>query len=154
FTEPVPRVMHSSRVSVIMSMGEGSCVVVAESLFADVPVGLIETARVGSSAFINDATGRLLRPSHIAEDLTRLVTESSSMHPRAWMLENGKSARDSSALLNDRMRRAARAQGAPWTVDLAPMQWRPNAEYLDRDDGERLKSEYMRFAEAYGIPVQ
>lgn len=136
FTEPVPRVMHSSRVSVIMSLGEGSCVVVAESLFADVPVGLIETARIGSSAFINEATGRLLRPGNISEDLTRLLADSGSMHPRAWMLNNGKSARDSSALLNDTMRRSAHAQGRPWTVDLAPMQWRPNAEYLDSEDGE------------------
>jgi glycosyltransferase involved in cell wall biosynthesis len=154
FTEPVPHVMHSSRVSVIMSLGEGSCVVVAESLFADVPVGMIETARIGSSAFINEATGRLLRPAHIAEDLTRLIADAGSMHPRKWMLENGKSAWDSSALLNDTMRRAARAQGAPWTVDLAPMQWRPNAEYLRGEDGERLGPEYTRFADAYGIPVQ
>jgi glycosyltransferase involved in cell wall biosynthesis len=154
FTEPVPYVMRSSRVSVMMSLGEGSCVVVAESLFADVPVGLIETARIGSRAFINDATGRLLRPNHIAEDLTRLIADSSTMHPRQWMLENGKSAWDSSARLNETMKRVAQASGAPWTVDLAPMQWRPNADYLRPEDAGRLKSEYARFADAYGLPIQ
>jgi glycosyltransferase involved in cell wall biosynthesis len=154
FTRPVPYVMHSSRVSVIMSLCEGSCVVVAESLFADVPVGLIETARIGSRAFITEATGRFLRPGHIAEDLTRLIADSSSMHPRQWMLDNGKSAWDSSRLLNETMRRAAQTRGAPWTSDLTPMQWRPNAEYLNSDDAEGLRAEYGRFGEAYGLPIQ
>lgn len=154
FTAPVTQVMHASRVSVIMSLGEGSCVVVSESMFADVPVGLIETARIGSRAFINDATGRFLRPNHIPEDLTRLIADSRTMHPRTWMLESRKSAWDSSALLNDTMRRAAQENGAPWTVDLAPMQWRPNAEYLRHEDGERLRPEYARFAEAYDVPIQ
>ncbi len=59
--EVVARWLCRARASVILSRREGSCVVVAESLFADTPAALLENAEVGSRAFINASTGRLLR---------------------------------------------------------------------------------------------
>jgi len=45
----------------VLSRREGSCVVVAESMFADTPVALLDNAVIGSRAFINDQTGRFSR---------------------------------------------------------------------------------------------
>lgn len=146
--------MHSSRTSVIMSLGEGACVAVAESLFADVPVALIEGANIGSSAFINERTGALLRPWRLAGDMAALIERAPAMHPRQWMLETGRGYAESSRLLNDSLREWGVGDGRPWTRDLVAMQWRPNAEFGRRSEGEELLTEYRAFEERYGIEVQ
>ena len=148
------RVLSASKVSVIMSKGEGSCVAIAESLFADVPVGLLEDANVGSRVFINEQTGRFLRPRHIAEDLTLLITDYAQFHPREWMLEHGKSCRESSETLNRALKSWSAEHGEPWTVDLAPFHWRPTARYLAVEDARAMGEEYRRFEREYGVPVE
>ena len=76
--------LQSAKVSVIMSMREGSCVAVAESLFANVPVGLIEGANIGSRIFINNRTGCFLRPGRLAKDLTSFVERYRTYEPLKW----------------------------------------------------------------------
>jgi len=159
FAEALPdkemiEMLQSAKVSVIMSLGEGSCVAVAESLFADVPVALIETANVGSRAFINDQTGCFLRPGRIAQDLEEFIERSSTYRPREWMLANRMSHRDSSCILNEALKRLAAQKGQPWTTDIATMHWRPNAAFDSETDQERMRPEYDRFAADFGIPVQ
>ena len=132
--------LQSARVSVIMSKGEGSCVAVAESLFANIPVGLIEGARVGSNVFINAQTGRFLRESRLGEDLVDFVNHYSDFQPRQWMLDGATSCYASSQILNQLLRQHAESEGRPWTQDLKPMQWRPNAEYLNAEDAAALHS--------------
>jgi hypothetical protein len=149
--EKVNSVLQSAKVSVIMSMHEGSSVVVAESLLADIPVALIAGARVGSGALINEETGCFLRPSSIAADLSRFVENYQNYRPRKWMLEHGKSYKESSIILNNFLKSWAREAGYPWTVDLVPMQWRPNPEYVTRDDALSMSDEYTRFEKAYNV---
>ncbi len=148
------RTLCSSKVSVIMSKGEGSCVAIAESLFVDVPVGLLEDANVGSRVFINAQTGRFLRPRHLAEDLTKLIQDYRQFHPREWMLENGKSYRESSDTLNRALKSWSSQQGEPWTVDLMPFHWRPTARYLTLEEARSMDGEYQRFEREYGVPVE
>ena len=146
--------LQSAKVSVIMSLAEGACVAVAESLFADVPVGLIESANVGSSTFINEKTGCFLRPAHIPEDLQAFIQRSATYHPRQWMLANGISHRDSSRVLNETLKTLALQRDQQWTTDIATMHWRPNAEFDSPADLEEMRPEYARFEAEFGLPVQ
>jgi len=148
------RELRSAKVSVILSRQEGSCVAVAESLFAGVPVGLLRAARIGSKAFINERTGRLLNESSLASDLTSFLEHYGEYRPREWALEAGISCRESSGVLNDHLKRAAVSSGRQWTVDIAPMHWRPYPRYLCDTDRISLQDEYDRFASTYGVGIK
>ena len=152
--EAMVRSLQSARVSLIMSMNEGSCVAVAEALFADVPVGLIQNARVGSRCFLGPTSGRFLDPRHLGRDLKAFVADSSSFAPRAWMLQNRHSYRDSSTTLNAVLRQRAGKEGLPWTTDIVPMQWRPNPEYVSDRDAAAFQQSYVDFEERYGIGLR
>ena len=146
--------LQSGKVSVIMSMGEGACVAVTESLFADVPVALIQGANVGSRGFINPKTGRFLRRNSIADDLEAFVSEFSTCSPRKWMLENKASYLDSSRILNDRLKKLAVSEGRLWTTDIATMHWRPYPVFASTTDRESMQTEYDRFESAYGVRIE
>lgn len=146
--------LQSAKVSVIMSLAEGACVAVAESLFAGVPVALIQGANVGSRAFINDQTGCFLRLGHISQDLESFIARAENYRPREWMLANRTSHLDSTRILNAALKRFTLEQGRPWTTDLAVMHWRPNAEFDSDVDRENMRTEYARFEAEFGIPVQ
>jgi glycosyltransferase involved in cell wall biosynthesis len=120
-----------AKVSVIMSRREGSCVVVAESMFADTPVGLLDSAAVGSRAFVNEATGTLLRQSDLAEDLCAFVASARRYSPREWALRN-ISCHRSSEVLNDTLRTHALVNGQEWTRDITPLCWRPDPLVIGR----------------------
>ncbi|HEX4385151.1 MAG TPA: glycosyltransferase, partial [Myxococcales bacterium] len=53
--------VRSARTAAIFSLIEGSCVAAAECLLLDVPLAMLANAHIGSKAFINEQTGRLLR---------------------------------------------------------------------------------------------
>ncbi|MCX8157196.1 MAG: glycosyltransferase [Verrucomicrobiae bacterium] len=140
-----------ARASVVLSRREGACVVVAESLFADTPVGLIKGAHIGSGQFLNPQTGRWLKEDRLAEDLRRLVEEAHTCQPRAWALAAKITCQDSSRQLNELVRQQALADGQEWTGDLAPMQWRPNPALVSAADAERLAPACKALAARYGI---
>ena len=148
------RKLQSAKVSVILSTREGACVAVVESLFANVPVGLLRGASVGSRAYINAQTGRFLRPERLSEDLTTFVAAFADYQPRRWAVQNGISCRESSDVLNSTLKSHTAQLGHAWTQDIVPMQWRPNATFLNADDAKRMKVEYHRFASAYGVRIQ
>jgi glycosyltransferase involved in cell wall biosynthesis len=119
--------LSRAKVSLILSRREGSCVAVAESLFADTPVGMLDGAQVGSSAFINNATGRLLREGHLPSDLNAFLRDAAGYHPRQWALQH-ISCHRSTRVLNDVLRERALASGQQWTQDIATQYWRPDPQ--------------------------
>lgn len=151
--EEVCQTLCRARASVVLSRREGACVVVAESLFADTPVGLVEGAHIGSAQFMNPQTGRWLRDRQLAADLRRLVEESHNLRPRDWALNAEISCQHSSRRLNECLRQAALAEGQEWTCDIAPMQWRPNPCLLFPADAERLRPACAALADRYGIAL-
>jgi hypothetical protein len=145
-----------SRASVILSRREGSCVVIAESLFADTPAALLENADIGSRAFINPATGRLLRDGDLASQLVEFIAESNRYTPRAWAEEHISCFR-SSAVLNEAIKRHAIASGEEWTCDLAPLCWRPDPVLVSAEDRRRMQADHddlrRRFNIEIGLPA-
>jgi len=135
--EVVADALCRSRASVIVSRREGSCVVIAESLFADTPAALLENAAIGSRVFINASTGRLLREGNLAAQLVDFIAESDRYSPRVWAEERISCFR-SSALLNDIVKKHALAAGQEWTCDLAPLCWRPDPCLVTPEDRQRM----------------
>ena len=126
-----------AKTSLIFSRVEGSCIGVAESLFADTPVGLFRDARIGSKAFINEWTGRLLERRGLAGQIVRLVEESERYRARSWAMEHISCYR-STEVLNDALRVQARREGRPWTRDAVPMQNDLVPTYLDAETANRM----------------
>jgi hypothetical protein len=141
-----------SRASVILSRREGSCVVVAESLFADAPPALLETAEIGSRAFIHPTTGTFLHDGTLPEQLTQLVEHAGDYRPRAWAEEN-ISCFKSTATLNDLLRRHALADGQVWTRDIAPLCWRPDPALAREADVGPMQTARRELQERYRIEI-
>jgi len=153
---PHPQVLEAlarARASVVLSLREGSCVAVAESMFADTPVGLMECAHIGSSRFINEQTGRFLRENNLAQDLLALIEASATMQPRERALRDGIGARRSSTILNEHLKSHAFASGLKWTRDIARMQWCPNPKRLDAADETWAEEEHAALTVRYGVMI-
>ncbi len=141
-----------AKASLIFSRREGSCIAVAESLFADTPVGLFRDARVGSKAFINDWTGRLLDRRGLSKQIVRLVEESGRFRARSWALEH-ISCQRSQEVLNDTLRDEARREGRPWTQDVVAMQNDLVPSYLDAETTDAMRDCNEDFTRRYGIRI-
>jgi hypothetical protein len=152
---PYPEVARSlcrARASVILSRREGSCVVIAESLFADTPAALLRGAEIGSSAFINEQTGRFLDESKLAEQLTEFIAETDRYQPRAWA-EANISSRHSVRVLNETIKRHALAAGESWASDLRPFTWCPFPRLISSADREALAPARREFHERFGLTI-
>lgn len=148
----VVQLLCRARASVVLSKREGSCVVVAESMFADAPVAVIEDATIGSRAFINDQTGRLLRERSLSRDLYDFVHAADEFRPRAWA-ERNISCFVSTRVLNDALKQRAVSRGESWTQDIAPLQWSPNPTLVRAEDACRLAQERADLEKRHGVRI-
>jgi glycosyltransferase involved in cell wall biosynthesis len=142
-----------ARTSIVLSCREGSCVVVVESMFANTPVGVYEDAEMGSRSFVNEHTGRQLRHDHLAEQLKDFVESSAQYEPRKWVIENGVDCAASSRTLNEALKRQALASGDEWTEDIATLRWRPDPQYYDPRDAERLRPCYEEIEDGCNVSI-
>ena len=142
----------NSKTSIILSAREGSCVVVAESLFADTPVAMMHDAHVGSRAYINEQTGVLLRADTMHTQLNEMLEHSASFSPRTWALANIASTRTTEKL-NGIIRDYSLERGLPWTRDIAPMCWRPDPVYMRISGKEQLQGAYAALQKRHGVVI-
>lgn len=150
--DEVSRCLSRSKASVILSRREGSCVAIAESLFADTPVGVVEDAHIGSAAFINSQTGMFLRPQCLAEDIWRLISHAELFSPRAWANEN-ITCYQSTKILNDQLKNDAIAEGKTWSMDIAVHHRCPYPRLLSSIDQHRMAGSYEDFQKRFGITL-
>lgn len=150
--EEVARNLCRSRVSLILSRREGSCVAVAESFFADTPVGLLRDAEIGSAAFINENTGRFLGEPNLAAELALFLDQSDRYSPRAWAEEH-ISCFQSCTRLNEMVKQHMLTTGQQWTCDLAPFYWRPDPCLVEPKDRQRLKCAYEDVYQRFNMRI-
>lgn len=141
----------NSRTSVIPTAREGACVVVAEALFANTPVAMMENAYIGTKAYINPRTGVLLRRHSMAWQLSKLIEESYSYAPREWADAQGIDCFRSSAKLNEILREYCVSKHLPWTRDITPLCMRPDPVYVDRADAGGLMDGYEYLRQHYHL---
>lgn len=151
--DEVQQLMARAKTSLVLSRREGSCVVIVESIFANTPVAIYEDAEIGSRVFISEHTGRLLRHDRLAAQLKDFVETSAQYQPRKWAVENGVDCVSSSQRLNEILKQHALDSGGEWTEDIAALRWRPNPQYYDRQDAERLRPCYDEIESRCGISI-
>lgn len=148
--EEVRSGLARGRVSLVFSRQEGACIAVTESLFADTPVGMFREARVGSKAFINEQTGRLLERRRLTRQLDDFIDKADSYRPREWALQH-ISCHVSQAVLEAHLRRAALAAGQVWTQGLLPIRKDLVPSYLSARAEAEMRPWYEDFARRYGL---
>jgi glycosyltransferase involved in cell wall biosynthesis len=139
-----------AKVSVLLSLNEGSAVVVPESLFADTPTALLRKAHNGSRSFINEHTGRLLDEKDLPGQLTDFLAHADSYRPRQWA-EAHISCFRSSEKLTGILKRDALAEGQEWTRDLFPLCWQPDARLVRPEDWSSLQAERAAIKERFHV---
>lgn len=148
----VTKYFCQARTSVVLSKREGSCVAIAESMFADAPAALLREAGIGSRVFINEQTGCFLDGAHLARDLTEFIRGADRYAPRAWATAN-ISCFHSTRTLNAVLRQKALELGQDWTQDIAPMQWSPDPMLVHPEDRARLAGERGEILARYGLEI-
>jgi glycosyltransferase involved in cell wall biosynthesis len=139
-----------AKISILLSLREGSAVVVPESLFADTPVGLLHNADNGSRGFINEQAGRFLYERDLAGQLMDFLANAGRYTPRAWA-EANISCFKSSVRLNDILRADAVAEGRPWTRDIDPLCWQPDPRLVRAEDWRALQGERADIEARFGV---
>jgi glycosyltransferase involved in cell wall biosynthesis len=150
--DEVAALQCDARISTIFSQREGSCVSVAESLFAGSPVAMMEEAHVGSKAYINYWTGELVRRQGLASALERFHDESERYAPREWATVN-IACTMTSERLNTFLRNWALSTNRPWTEDIAPLCWRYVPAYLNVADQARLAPAVEELKRKHGVTI-
>jgi glycosyltransferase involved in cell wall biosynthesis len=150
--DEVAALQCDARISAVFSQREGSCVAVAESLFAGSPVAMMEEAHVGAKQYINYWTGELMRRERLAAQLERFHAESDRYAPREWALVNIPCTMTSQHL-NRFLRTWARSTGRPWTEDIAPLRWRYVPVYLHAADEARLAPAVEELRRRHGVTI-
>lgn len=151
--EEVLDILCRSKVALITSLREGSCVAVVESMMADTPLALLKDAHIGSSAFLNEQTGRWLDEDKLHLQLPRFIADAESFTPRSWLLEHGVECHASTRKLNEHLRAAALSKGLSWTVDIVEHHWRPDPVILDPDFRSKAGAEALRLREKLGLQI-
>ena len=142
-----------AKTSLILSLREGSCVAIVESMFANTPVGMFADAEVGSRQFINPATGRFLQHGNLAAQLAQFLADAPSFTPRKWVEDHKVDCFGSSATLNTALKDAALDHGQGWTQDIATFHWRPDPQLVYPADRERMKPAYADIKSRFGIEI-
>jgi hypothetical protein len=149
----VHKIQAESRCGLMMSLREGSCLAVVESLLADSPVGMFENAHVGSLDFIQKTTGVRLNSRRTAQGLMELLhsQKQGRFAAREWALQHAE-ARLSSQVLNAIFRDNASNQQHPWTLDLLPFCLRSaRPDFIDRRHWLEAQSWHDQFEAQYNV---
>ncbi len=126
-----------SRVSVLLSLKEGSNRAIAESIFCNVPVLVLSNHMGGIRKNVVPETGLLADEASLESAIAKL--EESGIRPREWGLEH-VSCFKSTANLNSVLQEHALRQGRPWTEDIAVRSNSPESSYAYSEDKARLSS--------------
>lgn len=144
--------LAQAKVSLLLSMREGSAVVIPESLFADTPAGLYRDAYNGSRSFINDETGMLLDHADLARQLSRFLEHHASYRARAWAEANISCYR-STERMNAILKHHALDAGRDWTEDIRTLTWQPEPMLVHEADSDATRADRQWMMDEFGVQV-
>jgi glycosyltransferase involved in cell wall biosynthesis len=133
----VMKITASSRVSILLSLKEGSNRALSESIACDVPVVLLDSHVGGIRKNVVPETGMIVSESKLASALEDIISGRRKFEPRKWLLAHSCSP-VSGAALNTAVRDVAIASGEEWTQDIVPYSNSPEFTYFDRSVASKL----------------
>ncbi|MEG3765743.1 glycosyltransferase [Alteromonas sp. 14N.309.X.WAT.G.H12] len=140
-----------SKTSAIFSKREGSCVVVVESMAANVPVAVFKDAAIGSKEFINEQTGMLLDNDNVGAQLTQFVQRADTFTPRKWLIDNQNTYKGSVNYLNTELKSWHEKNHKPWTQDILTLERSPLATIGNPDELATMQQEQQRVKKEFGL---
>ena len=128
-------ITSKSRVSVLLSLKEGSNRAISEGIFCNVPVVVLVNHVGGIVKNVVPETGLLVPERELESAVERLIH--GSLNPRRWAIEHISCFR-SAEKLNALLRAHAQQRGLSWTEDIAVRASSPDSKYVYEGDRERL----------------
>jgi len=122
--------LNASKVSVLLSLKEGSNRAIFEGFFADVPAIMLKDNVGVNKEYINECTGRLIEEKELPEALLYFRENWQAFRPREWALEH-IAAPVTTRALEDVLARISNRGGLPWTAGLRIKVNRPEVEYYE-----------------------
>jgi glycosyltransferase involved in cell wall biosynthesis len=142
----VANVVGDSRLYVLMSHREGANKALYEALWCDTPVAVFHSHRGVNTDIIGDEVGTLYHADDLAGAIMTVLDHADRFHPRRWA-ERHTGYRNSTAVLNARLKELSEARGLPWTEDIAEKINTPEMIYAKPLDVERFGVEYESLRE-------
>lgn len=136
--ENVMEITAKSKVSILLSLKEGSNRAIAESIFCNTPVIILEEHIGGITKNVVSETGIITPEKHLPEALAELLENYKSLQPRQWALEN-ISCFISSNKLNQKIKQHQLSSGQAWHNDLAIRANCPELTYVNSADDIKLR---------------
>jgi len=124
-----------SKLSILLSLKEGSNRAIAESIFCNLPVIVLANHVGGIRKNVVAETGRLAKESELEAAVEQLMA--AKLEPRKWGLEN-VTCMKSTEKLNNVLEAHALKRGEPWTRGIAVRSNSPESSYFDPADKTRL----------------
>jgi glycosyltransferase involved in cell wall biosynthesis len=124
-----------ARVSVLLSLKEGSNRAIAESIFCNVPVIVLANHVGGIIKNVRPETGLLVKEEKLEGAIEELLDR--DLRPREWGTENVSFLR-STEKLNAILRSHSLQRGRPWTRDIVARSNSPESTYAMPSDAKRL----------------
>lgn len=135
--EEVMKICCESKLGILLSLKEGSNRALAEIIFCDTPVILLNNHVGGIRKNIVDQTGIITDEKNLPQSISRIVGEYHKFSPRKWAVEN-ISCFASSQKLNDIIRKRTVGQGREWSKDIACRSNSPESRYCYDSDSKML----------------
>jgi hypothetical protein len=133
------RIVSASRCSILLSLKEGANRALAESMFCNVPVILLEEHVGGIRKNVVPESGMTVRESELSKGIELMLNGAIPRSPRQWALQNISCVR-STRILNDHLVIVSKAQGERWSRDIVVRCNSPESTYYDERDALELEA--------------
>jgi glycosyltransferase involved in cell wall biosynthesis len=147
----VARILADSRMSVLLSRGEGANKAMYESFFCGTPV-IVTRGHLGVNLdHVTPQSGRLASDEELGDAILDLADRPETLDPRGWAVEN-TGWPVATRVLEDALKAISARRGTPWTRGIVPRMKAPGNRYAEPGKHEELAAEYDRIAR-YLLPT-
>lgn len=139
--QEVMKIVCSSRIGVLLSLKEGSNRFLAEAMFCNLPVILLDKHVGGIVKNVVPDTGIIASERELASAIKSMLGSLESYRPRKWAEEN-ISCVVSSRKLNAFLKELALRRGETWSQDILVHSNSPECKYWDAASNQLVASDY------------
>lgn len=136
--EEVMKITCQSRIGILLSLKEGSNRALAEQMFCNLPVILLENHVGGIRKNVVSETGMIIYEDRLSSGIIKMLASSTCFTPRSWACKN-ISCLISTAKLNAFLKSNAFQQGNTWTHDIVVRTNSPESKYYYNEDEIRMR---------------
>lgn len=130
--QEVNLLLNKSKVSILLSLKEGSNRAIFEGMFANIPVILLKENVGVNKSYINKETGVLIKRSELGYYLKWFRKHYTDFQPRLWALDN-ITCRESTKKMEELLKNITRENNLSWSKNLEIKVNRPEFVYYNEN---------------------